>query len=109
MAMPMTLKPISYAVLEKAYGSEVPPTQRLESWSLRDVVGAVKDRSLNPDPISQRGDTDPDGTKSTDIIKALIFDHTFGAGLILRDISNDPVAQTIYGKNAKIFNKIIDC
>jgi hypothetical protein len=101
MAYPMALKPVSFTVLEKAYASETPPTWKLESWSLRDVVGAVKDGSLNPDPISQRDDTDPDGTKSIDIIKALIFDHTFGASLILRDISNDPVAQAIYGKNVK--------
>ena len=51
---------------------------------------------LNPDPIGQRPPTSSGPKKSIGIIKSLI--EEFGIGMItVRDISNDPIAQAIYG------------
>ena len=51
---------------------------------------------LNPDPIGQRPPTSSGPKKSIGIIKSLI--EEFGVGMItIRDISNDPIAQAIYG------------
>ena len=77
-------------VLKKRFNSSYDnrPKQVVQRWKLSNLIELVSNNAVNPDPIAQRPQV-PDTNKPKLIIEALINYGTFGAGIILRDITED--------------------
>jgi hypothetical protein len=92
-----TIEKVTPNVLKKKRNSSYDSraTSTTQVWTLQDLITQVLTSAVNPDPITQRPQV-PEANKSQKILEALINDGTFGAGIILRDITKDTEAQKLY-------------